>query len=137
MSLDLIPRSFFNIPGRLPSFLDEEDWSSFLPSSGLTVSEDDKQFIVEAAIPGVDPNQVEVTFDKGVLWVKGQTEAAEEDKQKKFYRKASGNFSYRVAIPNNIDTNQEPKATAKNGIMKVSFTKMEEPQPRKIQITQE
>lgn len=137
MALDLIPRSFWNTASRLPSIFEDDDWSSFLPSSGLTVSEDDKNVFVEAAVPGLDPKNVDVTYDKGVLWVRGSQEQKEEDKNKKFYRKASSSFSYRVAVPGNVDENAEPEATYKNGIMKVRFTKIPEAQPRKINVKEE
>ena len=137
MSFDLIPRSFWNSGSRLPSLFEEDDWSSFLPSSGLTISEDEKNVFVEAAMPGLDPNNIEVTFDKGVLWVRGQAEEKQEDKDKKFYRKASSSFSYRVAVPGNVDEKAEPDAMYKNGVMKVTFLKTPETQPRKINIKTE
>lgn len=138
MSLDLIPRSFWSIPSRVPSIFDDEsDWASFLPSSGLTVSEDEKHVFVEAAMPGIDPDNIEVTVDKGVLWVRGTTQESEEDKNKKFYRKASSSFSYRVAIPGKVDETQEPDVVCKNGVLKVTFTKVAEVQPKKLSVRKE
>lgn len=138
MAFDLIPRSFFNIPGRLPSILDDEnDWASFLPSSGLTLSEDDNKVFVEAAMPGLDGDKIEVTFDKGVLWIRGNAEEQEEDKAKKFYRKASSSFSYRIMVPGKIDENQEPDTVYKNGMVKVTFNKIPETQPKKLTIRKE
>jgi HSP20 family protein len=137
MPFDLIPRSFWNASSHLPSLLDEEDWQSFLPSSGLTVSEDDNNVYVEAAVPGIDPDKIEVTYDKGVLWVRGNQEQKEEDKNKKFYRQASSSFSYRVAVPGNVDENAEPDAVCKNGVMKVVFKKVPETQPKKLNVRTE
>jgi HSP20 family protein len=137
MAFDLIPRSFWNTSSRVPSIFDEDDWTSFLPSSGLTVSEDEKTVCIEAAMPGLDPDKIEVTYDKGVLWVRGNREDTEEDKNKKFYRKASSSFSYRVMVPGNIDENQEPDAMYKNGVMKVTFQKQPEVQPKKLTVRKE
>lgn len=138
MPFDIIPRSFLNIPNRLPSIFDEdEDWATFLPSTGLTVSEDEKNVFIEAAMPGLEASKIEVTFDKGVLWVRGSAEEKEEDKNKKFYRKASSSFSYRIAVPGNIDDKQEPDAVYKNGIMKITFAKIAETQPKKLNVRQE
>ncbi len=136
MAFDLIPRSFLG-PNRWQNILEDEDWSSFLPSSGLTVSEDEKSVYIEAAVPGLDPEKVEVTFDKGILWIRGSKAQEENDDSKKFYRRASSSFSYRVAVPGEIDDSQEPQASCKNGIMKVRFSKKPQIQPKKIQITQE
>ncbi|MDE2312050.1 MAG: Hsp20/alpha crystallin family protein [Patescibacteria group bacterium] len=137
MPFDLIPRSFLG-PSRWQNWLDDEaDWSSFLPSSGLTVSEDDKHVYVEAAVPGLDPDRVEVTFDKGVLWVRGNQSQEDKDEHKKFYRRASSAFSYRVAVPGEIDNSKEPEATCKNGVMKVTFAKVPQVQPKKIAVRKE
>ncbi|MCM8782699.1 MAG: Hsp20/alpha crystallin family protein [Candidatus Omnitrophica bacterium] len=139
MAKDLIPSSFWSFPSfRLPSiWSEEEDWLSGPGLSGLSVSEDDKNVYVEAAVPGVDPKDIEVTFDKGTLWIKGEAKKEEEDKKKKFYRKASSSFSYNVTVPGEIDMNAEPQATYKNGVMKVTFAKLPASQPRKITVKPE
>jgi HSP20 family protein len=138
MSLDIIPRSFWNFPSRGPSIFDEDDsWQSFLPSSGLTVSEDEKHVYIEAAVPGLDPDKIEVTYDKGVLWIRGNQESEEKDKGRKFYRRAASSFSYRVTVPGNIDANVEPEVVCKNGVMKVTFAKVPETQPKKLTVKKE
>lgn len=113
--------------------LNDWDWDLATNTpSGLSISEDDKYVYVAASLPGVDPKDVEVTFDKGVVWIKG--EMVEEEKDKKYYRKASSSFSYRVAIPGDIDMDHEPEATSKHGIMTVKFAKKPEAQPKKITV---
>lgn len=136
MAFDIIPRSFLG-PTRWSNILDEDDWSSFLPSSGLSVSEDEKHVYVEAAVPGLDTDKIEVTYDKGVLWIRGNQEAEEKDENRKYYRKASSAFSYRVAVPGEIDESKEPEASCKNGVMKVTFAKKPEVQPKKIAVKKE
>ena len=58
----LIPRSFWEFP----SLFEEEE--NLLPStstiSSLSISEDDKNVCVEAAVPGIDPKNIDVTFTK-------------------------------------------------------------------------
>mgnify|MGYP000344849268 CR=1 FL=1 len=100
--------------------------------SGLSLSEDDKNVYVQASVPGVDPKDIEVTFDKGVVWIKG--ESKDEEQNKKYYRKAASSFSYRVAVPGDIDSTQEPQASVKNGVMTVTFTKSPKAQPKKISV---
>ncbi len=135
MARDIVPSSFWNFPRlRLPSIWeDEDDWTPManMPG-GVSISEDDKSIYVEAAIPGIKPEEVEVTFDKGIVWIKG--ESKEEDKTKKYYRKAASSFSYRVALPGDVDVNAEPDATVKNGIMMVKFVKSPKSQPKKIPV---
>ena len=135
MSRELIPRNFlenmWDFDDDLLSLFDTRSTSGL--SSGLSVSEDEKHVYVEASVPGVDPDKIEVSYEKGVLWIRGQQEL-EKDGGRKFYRKASSSFSYRMAIPGNVDENKDPEATYKNGIMKVTFNKVPEPQPKKIAV---
>jgi len=136
MAKELIPRSFWDFPSiRLPSLWGEdEDWPIVSTPSGLSVSEDEKNVYVEAAVPGIDPDDVDITFDKGTLWIKGEAKEEEKDKKRKFYRKASRSFSYRVSVPSEVDPNAEPEASYKNGVMTVTFAKSPSSQPKKIKV---
>jgi HSP20 family protein len=133
---DMVPQSFFRFPTFRNIWDDEDDFLTPSTPSGLSISEDDKSVYVDASLPGVDPKNIDITFDKGVVWIKG--ESAEEEKEgKKYYRRASSSFSYRVAVPGDLDQNSEPQATYKNGVMKVTFTKSPQSQPKKIAIKAE
>lgn len=138
MADDLVPRSFWSFPSfRIPSLRDwdnEDDWLT-LPgfSNGLTVSEDESKVYVSAAVPGVKPEEVEVTFDKGFLWIRGESKQ-EERNNKKYYRKASASYSYRVAVPGEIDQNVEPEAIYENGVMTIQFAKIPKTPPKKITV---
>lgn len=132
MSRDLLARPFFRMP-LTPFWEEDEDFSlSRGFPGGLSVSEDEKNVYVEVAMPGINPDDVEITFDKGVLWLKG--EAKEEESEKKFYRKAARSFSYRVAVPGELDQNVEPEASSTHGVMKVTFAKTPQSQPKKISV---
>ncbi len=133
MAYELIPSTVWRFPS-LPELW--EDLEDIVPArgaiNGLSISEDDKNVYVEAAVPGLDQKDVEVTFDKGILWVKG--EKVEEEKKKKYYRKASSAFSYRVMVPGDIDPNKEPLAQIKNGVAKITFAKSPKSLPKKITV---
>ena len=97
MAHTLIPKNFFFPSVSLPDFLGEdEDWMTNSSSqSGLSVYEDEKKIYVEAAVPGIDPKEVDITFHDGYLWIRGESNEEEENKKKKYYRKAVSSFSYR------------------------------------------
>ena len=136
MTSSLAPRGFLSFPSlSLPNFWDEdEEWlTSPSTQSGLSVYEDENKVYVETAVPGIDPKNVDVTFQDGYVWVRGETKE-EEGKKKKYYRKASRSFSYRVAVPGEIDTNKEPEATYKHGVMTITFVKSPKAQPKKIKV---
>lgn len=79
--------------------LNQEDENFFLSPvfsnmhTNLSVSEDDKKVYVEAALPGLTPNEIDMTFQKGVLTIRGSKKEEQGDK-KKYYRKASRMYSY-------------------------------------------
>jgi HSP20 family protein len=132
LPFNIISRPFWRIPDLVEE--DSDDWFSALQSNqgGLTVSEDDQCVYVSASLPGVDEKDIDITFDKGVLWIKGETKLVEE--KRKYYRKASSNFAYSISIPGDINSSIEPDATYKNGVMTVVFTKTPQSQPKKIAI---
>lgn len=138
MAYDLVPRNFFsfpNFPLSVPSlFNDEDEWiTSSVTPNGLSVSEDDKKVYIEASLPGIDPKNIEVTYQDGYLWVRGESQE-EKEEARKYYRQASRAFSYRVAVPGEIDENSEPEASYKHGIMTVAFNKSAKSEPKKIQV---
>lgn len=138
---NLIPRSLINFPNIIPSFFDDIDelfptniWPTNNFIQGLSLSEDDKKVYVEASLPGVDPKEIEVTYSKGVLTIKG--EKKEEEKGKSYQRKATKSFFYRV-IPGDADPEAEPQATYKNGIITIAFAQSAAVKPKKIAVKAE
>ncbi|MBS0616469.1 MAG: Hsp20/alpha crystallin family protein [Verrucomicrobia bacterium] len=122
---------------RFPFFEEEgeEEWlPDISPSSGLSVSEDEQNVYVEAAVPGLKPEEIEVSYDQGILWIKGEKKEQTEDKSKKFYRKAMTSFSYRIAVPGNVDESKPLEATCKNGIIRIVFPKAKQAPSKKIPI---
>lgn len=139
MTNDITPRSFWSFPSfRIPSILDmeneENEWMT-IPgfSNGLTIAEDEAKVYISASLPGVKQDDVDITFDKGNLWIKGEVKEIEND-PKKYYRKASNTFSYRVRVPGELDQNLEPEAIYENGVMTIAFSKVPKSPPKKIQI---
>ena len=135
MANGLMKANFRNFPALgIPFFaedlLDETIMDKTL--NGLSVSEDKEKVYIGAALPGIDPKDIEVTFDNGILHISG--EAKEEEKEKKFYRKATSSFSYRIAIPTDVNPREEPEASYKNGMMTVEFKKTAHSKPKKITI---
>lgn len=125
----LEPRSFWSFPRiRFPFSLFEnvdDDWDlqEFSSPSGLSVSEDEEHVYIEAALPGLKSDEIEMIFDKGVLWIKGEKREESEDKKRKFYRRAMRSFSYRLAVPGDVDETKEPRATCRHGVIRVEFQK--------------
>ena len=126
---------------RLPSIFwhpfsfDEEAWEiESTAANGLSIWEDQEYVYVEAALPGLTEDEIEVSFDKGVLWIRAEKKEEQKNDEKKYYHKAERSFYYRVSIPQEIDESKEPQATLEKGVMHVRFHRSKPSQPRKIQI---
>lgn len=140
MAYDLVPNNWFSFPSiKIPSIWnDEDDWiTTSSGPSGLSISEDETKVYIEASLPGIDPKNIDITFQDGYIWIRGEEKEEERDKSRKYYRHASKAFSYRVAVPGDIDHNIEPSAIYKHGVMTISFMKSPKSQPKKIQIKSE
>lgn len=121
-------RSFW----RWPSIWDEEDWG-LTTTDNLDVYETEDSVVVKAGVAGVDPKKVDVTFERGVLTIRA-AEEEEEKKDRKYYKKASRSYSYRIAVPGNVDPKKEPKAEIDKGVVTVRFAKAAEAKPKKIDV---
>jgi HSP20 family protein len=119
---------------RFPNIFDDEDFGTGVSANNLDLYETNDEVVVKAAVAGVDPDKVDITFEKGVMTISA-AEEEEKHEGKKFYQKSSRSYAYRVAIPGNLDLSAEPSATFKNGVVTISFKKAEEAKPKKIAIT--
>ena len=118
---------------RWPNIWEDEDFPTVSGSDNLDVYETKDESVVKANVAGIDPDKVEITFEKGVLTISARDES-EEKEDKRYYKKATRSYSYRVAIPGNIDLASEPEAKVAHGIVTVTFKKAEEEKPKKISI---
>ncbi len=108
--------------------------SENLSGNGIRIYEENNELHVEVPMPGLTSNDLEVSLDKGVLWVKGEKKEEEEDKKRKFYRSSSRKYSYSLVLPTQIDENQEPQAVYEDGLLKISLHLPKQSATKKIQV---
>lgn len=101
----------------------------------MDVYETDNEFVVKASLPGIKPEDVEITMTGDTLTIKGETKADEEVKQENYYlqERKYGSFVRSVTIPVLV---QADKADAKfeHGILTLTLPKAEEVKPRTIRV---
>ena len=124
-----------NMLGRWPSVWDDDDLAPMTASSNnLDVYETADEVVVRANVAGVPADKVDITFEKGVLWIKAEREESSENAEKKHYSRSSWSYSYRVAVPDMIDYTAEPNAEIEDGVVIVTFKKAEASKPKKLTI---
>lgn len=101
----------------------------------VDIREEARRFVIFADIPGVDPKDIEVNMDKGILTIKGDrvAEVAEEGGQFTRVERSHGTFHRRFALPDSADADGI-SATGKHGVLEISIPKRPETTPRRITI---
>lgn len=120
-----------------PDIWEDTDLSTMISqvANNLEVYETENEVVVKANVAGVKESDIDLTFEKGVLYINASRTDKEENKEKKFYSSSSWSYSYKVAVPGQIDVNKEPKAEIEHGVLMVTFQKAEIAKPRKLTIT--
>lgn len=119
------------------SFVTPRKWLSPLDLSepSLDVYETGNDIVVKAALPGIKPEDVDITLTGEMLTITGETKEETEQNDKTYIRRERryGSFSRSVALPEGLDGD---KADAKfeNGVLTLSIPKSEQLKPKKIQV---
>ena len=106
---------------------------SFVPA--LDLSETPEAFIVEAAVPGIQSDDLNITIENNVLLISGEMREEEERKERNYHRveRRFGSFQRSVALPNTVKADQI-SAKLENGILHLEIPKAEEVKPRRITV---
>ena len=103
----------------------------------VDVREDQKEITFEVELPGIKPEEVDITCENGVLTVRGekQNERREGDESSRYHmvERTYGSFSRSFQLPQGVDEDKI-EADFEHGILSVRIPKAALPQPRKIQI---
>jgi HSP20 family protein len=101
----------------------------------LDVKESSDRFEVTVDLPGLEPKDVSVTFEEGMLTVSGKRQFQEEDKGDTWHRieRGFGTFARSIRLPQTADT-ERIEASFDKGVLKVSVPKTEQAKPRTIEV---
>jgi len=101
----------------------------------LDMYETDGKIKVDMPLPGVKPEEVELTITGNTLTIKGERKVKEEVKKENYYRHEMhyGAFTRTVTLPETVDV-AKPEATFENGVVTVSFPKLKTVEPKRIEI---
>ena len=95
---------------------------AYIPA--VDVFEEKDRFVVKADLPGVNPEEIEVTAEKGVLSLRGERKTEKRENTEGYERleRVTGSFTRRFALPENVQADAI-KATYTNGVLEVSIPK--------------
>jgi HSP20 family protein len=106
-------------------------------SMPLDVSESQDEFIVDAVVPGLKAEDLDITIQDNVLTIRGETRKQQQtgDKQTNFHvmERRYGRFSRTISLPTSVKADAV-RATLENGILHLEIPKAEEVKPRRITV---
>ena len=112
------------------------DW----PVGGYNVPTDvfrtEESLVVRMDLPGVDPNDVEVTVQENILLIDGRREMPLDPAKVQFLRRGAfyGDFTQRLSLGQGLDTDRI-EARFENGVLELVIPYTEEVQPKRISIS--
>jgi HSP20 family protein len=114
------------------------DWDVNQPTGGtlaLDVVEKDDEFVVSAALPGLDPDDLDISVSGNTLNIKGEIKEEQEKEagQYHLHERRYGSFARSITLPTTIDS-KTIEANYVNGVLKLHLPKSEEAKPRRIPV---
>jgi HSP20 family protein len=104
----------------------------------VDIKEENDKFVILADIPGVKPEDIEVSMEGGVLTVKG-TKDSEVKTEKEGYKRVErtfGSFYRRFSLPDSAN-DEAINAKCKNGVLEIIIPKREAVKPKRINVSSE
>ena len=132
--VDMLHRDLDRLAARqMPAGDSDAAVTDWVPA--VDIIEEKDRFLLRADVPGVDPADIEVSMDAGVLSIAGQRlqESRSEDAGLQRMERASGRFFRRFSLQDTADA-ENIKAQCRNGILEVSIPKQPAVQARRIEV---
>lgn len=128
--LDQIAARRFGLSGNEEGSHSVTDW---VPA--VDIIEEKERFLLRADVPGVNPEDIDINMEKGVLSVSGQrvAKASEDAEGVQRLERATGKFYRRFTLPDTANA-EEISATSSNGILEIVIPKQPQVSSRRITV---
>ena len=109
---------------------ESHDWAP-----AVDVRESDKNYTLLVDVPGIEPKEIDVSMEKGVLAIKGTREKNEtiEGENLKRVERNYGSFARYFDLPDSVDS-ENIEATANNGVLTITIPKQDAVVSRRIEV---
>jgi HSP20 family protein len=120
----------FTLPERAG---DEAATSDWLPA--VDIKEEENAFVIHADVPGVEPKDIDVHMEHGVLSIRGERKFDSEEEKAGYKRveRVRGSFFRRFTLPDTADA-ENISARVEKGVLEVRIPKQERVRPRRINV---
>ncbi len=114
---------------------EESDLMSTAWAPSVDIYETENELVMNAEIPGIEENDVEVKIEDNSLTIQGERKMEKETKEENYHRveRSYGGFYRTFSLPHYIDQ-EKIKAEHNNGVLKIRLPKKPELKPRNVKI---
>jgi HSP20 family protein len=97
---------------------------------------EDHEVVLKAELPDLKRDDIQLTFENGVLTIKGERKVEQEVRRENFHRNERhfGTFSRSFTLPNTVDASRI-SAAYKDGVLTVRLPQREEAKPKQINVS--
>jgi HSP20 family protein len=101
----------------------------------VDIKEESDRFVIQADVPGVKPDDIEITMENGILSLSGRRETEARDQERGYRRveRVHGQFFRRFTLPDTADA-ESIEAHFTHGVLEVVIPKLPQVQPRRISV---
>ncbi|MDK2926663.1 MAG: hypothetical protein PWR31_353 [Bacillota bacterium] len=125
-----VNRLFDHTLSRYPALAGRRGWQP-----AVDMYEDEKEVVVKAEIPGVEPKDVDITVTADSLSLRGELKEEREEREDGYIRseRRFGQFYRTLTLPAEVKP-EEAKATFKNGVLEVRVPKAAEGRTKGVKV---
>ena len=101
----------------------------------IDITENEGTLFVRAAVPGIEPEALDVNIEKNILTIRGETKHESSGENEKVYRRevSYGAFSRSVRLPDGLNL-EAVDAEFKNGFVTIKLPRIPEEKPKALKI---
>src|SRR5919109_3503452 len=106
------------------------DWAP-----ALDISERKDAYLVTVELPGIKPEDLDITMEDGLLTIQGERHFTSESSEEQYHRveRRYGSFRRSITLPSQVQADAI-EASFDNGVLTVKVPKAEEAKPRRIEV---
>ena len=133
--LNTLQRDLYNLDHDQGQLDDDANVATANWTPSVDITENDNAFTLLADIPGVDPKDIEISMEKGVLTIKGERKSETVEEKENFRRveRIRGNFYRRFTLPDSADADKI-EVILVQGVLRITIPKQEVAVSRRIEV---
>lgn len=110
-------------------------WSDSFGGPAVDVAETDDKYIVKASLPGINPDDLDISITDNTLSIKGEVKEEKNISEERYHlrERRYGSFTRSITLPASVDIDSI-EATYKDGVLTLSAPKTEEVKRKRITV---